>query len=133
MVNFLSLPDEVIELIGKHVIKRHDGLKAWCRLTSTCKRLWSAQLPGSAYSWSIEPDVDIERKSKVNAVSHITVSIDQRMLLLSLCFLHRRALAIAADTVDALIVGVSRSLWISKYAASEGAPPDCDGPHQRNT
>ena len=52
MTGFLSLPDEVVELIGKRVVDRYD-LSAWCRVTSTCKRLWGMQLPGSASSWTL--------------------------------------------------------------------------------
>ena len=68
MAGFLALPNEVVELIGERVIERH-GLRAWCRMTSTCKRLWSMQLPGSAYAWSIDFDFDIEGESKVNLSS----------------------------------------------------------------
>ena len=64
MVGLLSLPDDVIELVGKQVIYRQ-GLRAWCQLTSTCKCLWGMQLPRSAQSWSVSPDVDIKGESKV--------------------------------------------------------------------
>ena len=49
MVDFLSLRDEVIELVGNEVMSgREAGLRMWCRATSTCKRLWDMQLPSSA-------------------------------------------------------------------------------------
>ena len=132
MVGLLSLPDEVVELVGKHVIKRHDGLKAWCRLTSTCKRLWGAQLPGSAYSWSIKPDVDIEGKSKASALS---LALCKVPLSLSLASPRRCALAITADTINAVTVGVSMGFFgaFTKGAAFGSATPDCKGPPQSNT
>lgn len=47
MASFLSLPDELIELVGI-AAEEHAGIKAWCRLTSTCRRLWGpATSPGS--------------------------------------------------------------------------------------
>ena len=66
MEGFLSLPNEVIELIGKQVIGSPQlgaGLQAWCHLTTTCKRLYAMQLPGSAFEWSIELDFDPEGES----------------------------------------------------------------------
>ena len=49
MEGLLSLPNDVIELVGEHVIgTNRAGLREWCRVTSTCKRLWHMQLPESA-------------------------------------------------------------------------------------
>ena len=52
MATILALPDELIEVVGTHVMSwrygddpRHVGIKAWCRITSTCRRLWKLQLP----------------------------------------------------------------------------------------
>ena len=46
MASILSLPDELIELLGV-ATERHVGIKAWCRLTRTCRRLLKLQLPDS--------------------------------------------------------------------------------------
>ena len=59
MANILSLPDEVIELRGE-ATERHVGTKAWCRPTSTCRRLWSLQLPGSHLGTVLSFDTKIE-------------------------------------------------------------------------
>ena len=63
MVGFISLPEEVIELVGEHVIRGH-GLKAWCRATSTCKRLWGMPLPGSTYRWCLKANIHMRGESK---------------------------------------------------------------------
>ena len=66
MVGLLSLPDEVIELVGKQVIRWHgDGVRAWCRVTSTCKYLWDMRLPDSAVAWSMDLDKSIKGKSEM--------------------------------------------------------------------
>ena len=66
MVGFLSLPDEVIELVGEQVTgSQKEGLRDWCRVTSTCTRLWAMQLPGSASVWSVRLCSDNEGKFKV--------------------------------------------------------------------
>ncbi len=41
----LELPDELLCMIAWQVLKIEDGLRMWCRLSTTCKRLWSVQLP----------------------------------------------------------------------------------------
>ena len=69
MAGLLSLPDEVIEVVGKHVIGRlREGLKKWCQVTTTCTRLWEMQLPGSASEWWMSPDFDLSGKSKISSI-----------------------------------------------------------------
>ena len=66
MVGILSLPDELIELVGRQVINsQHNGVRTWCRVSSTCKRLWDMQLPGSAIYWSMDLELSIEGESKM--------------------------------------------------------------------
>lgn len=71
MEGFLSLPQEVIDLVGKQVISGReprepeaDGIRDWCRLASTCKELWSMQLPTSALRWSLHLDIRLKGESK---------------------------------------------------------------------
>ena len=40
-----NLPDEILQLIARQVLERKDGFRLWCKLSSTCRRLWSFQLP----------------------------------------------------------------------------------------
>ena len=65
MASILSLPDEVLEMLGE-MTEQHQGIKAWCRLTSTCRRLWMLQLPysyrGCTLSSDYEDGIDIEGK-----------------------------------------------------------------------
>ena len=71
MVSFLSMPDDVIKLVGKRIIgSRHAGLREWCRVTSTCKRLWTMQLPDAAFAWSVESKTGMIGKSKMTFCSH---------------------------------------------------------------
>ena len=71
MMGFLSLPDEIFELVGKRVIgSTKAGLRDWCRVTSTCKRLWGMKLPESHLSWSVDLDDDIEGQSKATFHCH---------------------------------------------------------------
>ena len=66
MVGLLSLPDELVEHVGKAIIdSRQDGLREWCRVTSTCKRLWDMQLPESTIEWSLDLDDDFVGESKI--------------------------------------------------------------------
>ncbi len=68
MAGFLSLPDELIERVGEQVIRSYDiglSLRAWCRVTCTCKRLWEMQLPGSAVGWDMKLYNVSEGESKV--------------------------------------------------------------------
>ena len=37
------LPDEILETIA--IQSSGQDLRAWCRLATTCKRLWTLQLP----------------------------------------------------------------------------------------
>ena len=40
-----DLPDEILLLIARQVLEKEEGMKLWCKLASTCTRLWSFQLP----------------------------------------------------------------------------------------
>ena len=44
-MNLLKLPDELLHMIASQVLEVEEGLRSWCRLATTCKRLWSLQLP----------------------------------------------------------------------------------------
>ena len=55
MASILSLPDEVLEIIGWHT-EQHVSSKAWCMLMSSCKRLWTLQLPYSCHGCSLTND-----------------------------------------------------------------------------
>ncbi len=59
MASLLSLPDEVIDIIGI-ATERWAGIKAWCRLTSACRRLWRLQLPQSRHGWAIPSNLNVE-------------------------------------------------------------------------
>ena len=68
MPGFLSLSIELIEHVGELVISEQRGLKRWCRVASTCKTLWEMPLPGSARTWAMDLDVNVEGMSKVHVV-----------------------------------------------------------------
>ncbi len=40
-----DLPDELLCVIARRVLEKEEGMKLWCKLASTCTRLWSFQLP----------------------------------------------------------------------------------------
>ncbi|CAL5224262.1 g6920 [Coccomyxa viridis] len=40
-----DLPDKILRLIAREVLEKSDGMRLWCKLASTCTRLWSFQLP----------------------------------------------------------------------------------------
>ena len=63
MANLLSLPDEVIDIIGI-ATKERVGIEAWCRLASTCRRLWRLQLPESSRGCEIPPEFNIAGMSQ---------------------------------------------------------------------
>ena len=44
-MQMLELPDELIRLIARQVLETDDGMWLWCKLASTCRRLWKFQLP----------------------------------------------------------------------------------------
>ncbi len=77
MASILSLPDELIELLGI-ATERHAGIKAWCGLTSTCRRLWRLQLPDSHQGVTIGDNIKFEgglhrqRLSRGHFHNHIT-------------------------------------------------------------
>ena len=56
MAGLLALPNDVIELIGKHFVTSSSlyVFRRWCRVTTTCKRLWIMQLPKSSFEWSVD-------------------------------------------------------------------------------
>ena len=41
----LQLPDELLGLIARQVLAKEEGLRLWCKLSSTCTQLWNFQLP----------------------------------------------------------------------------------------
>ena len=50
MAEILDLPDEILgliagEVVGKKVVGEEDGLRLWCKFSSTCRRLSDFQLP----------------------------------------------------------------------------------------
>ena len=103
MMSLVLLPDELVEAVGKHVLHRH-GLRAWCRVTSTCKRLWGMQLPGSADGWSVRSSDDIEGESKVSALSLAQCNLPCTYHRACVT-LRRRSLGVTACKVNALIAG----------------------------
>ena len=40
-----ELPDDILHLIARQVLKREEGLRLWCKLSSSCRRLRRFQLP----------------------------------------------------------------------------------------
>ncbi len=40
-----DLPDKILRLIAWQVLENEEGMRLWCKLASTCTRLWSFQLP----------------------------------------------------------------------------------------
>ena len=41
----LTLPDELLDQIARQVVGKEGGLRLWCQLSSTCRRLRDFQLP----------------------------------------------------------------------------------------
>lgn len=65
MIGLLSLSTDLIELVCEQVLTSPEaGLKAWCRLSSTCKHLWDMQLPHSTSDWLLDMNDSIEGGSK---------------------------------------------------------------------
>lgn len=66
MVGLLSLPDELIEHLGRGIIcsNKCGRFRKWCRVASTCKQLWHMQLPGTTSEWFVDLDRDIEGESE---------------------------------------------------------------------
>lgn len=61
MADLLSMPDDVMAYIAEQALSRHEGSRAWCRLASTCSRLWRLQLPRSLNRpWRVLADVHLE-------------------------------------------------------------------------
>ncbi len=105
MAGFLSLPDELIELVGRQAIKTcsYAGLRQWCQMTSTCKRLWAMQLPGSAERWCVDLDDGMEGESK----STFAAAGNTSCLYLepeSVAVVSRCSLGDASRTTDACLV-----------------------------
>ena len=40
-----ELPEDLLLLIARRVLKKKEGLSLWCKLSSACRRLWMFQLP----------------------------------------------------------------------------------------
>ena len=62
MASILTLSDDLLEAIGIVAVE-HVGIKAWCRLTSTCRRLWRLHLPASHHGVKLPSVVKIEGTS----------------------------------------------------------------------
>ena len=81
MTDLPSLPDELIERVGKHIIRSNEQpeFRDWCRLACTCKRLWDMQLPGSVsewLEWAVNLDGNIEGEYKM-ACSSCATQLDR--------------------------------------------------------
>ncbi len=40
-----DFPDDILRPIFWQVLEKEEGLRLWCKLASTCTRLWSFHLP----------------------------------------------------------------------------------------
>ncbi len=58
-----ELPDELLCVIARRVLEKEEGMKLWCKLASTCTRLWSFQLPA-------EPAYFLSNRLKDDGISH---------------------------------------------------------------
>ena len=66
MPGLLLLSDDLIELVRKQALESPKaGVRAWCRVTSTCKRLWDMQLLESSAEWHLDMGKNIRGESKV--------------------------------------------------------------------
>ena len=45
IVEMQELPDDILLQVARLVLKKEEGLRLWCELSSACKRLWRFQLP----------------------------------------------------------------------------------------
>ena len=59
MASILALSDDLLEALGTTTVE-HLGIKAWCRLTSTCRRLWRLHLPASHHGVELPSIIKIE-------------------------------------------------------------------------
>ena len=57
-----DLPDKTLRLIARQVLGKEEGMRLWCRLGSTCTRLWSFQLPA-------EPAYILDNREKKHGIS----------------------------------------------------------------
>ena len=48
MAEMLDLPNEVLGLIARQVVEKQGGLRLWCKLSSTCRRLGKIELPSES-------------------------------------------------------------------------------------
>ena len=58
-----DLPGELLCLIARQVLEKEEGMRLWCKLASTCTRLWSFQLPA-------EPVYRLRNRVKSNSTLH---------------------------------------------------------------
>ena len=65
MLNILSLPDEVLRLVAWRVLKKRNGGREWCRLASTCKRLWRLQLAPQEHTWEVPAQITLPGASRL--------------------------------------------------------------------
>lgn len=64
MLNILSLPDEVLRLVARRVLKKRNGERKWCRLARTCKRLWRLQLAPQEHTWEVPAQITLPGASR---------------------------------------------------------------------
>ena len=57
-----NLPGELLCLIARQVLEKDEGLRLWCKLASTCTRLWSFQMPA-------EPAYILDNMKKKHGIS----------------------------------------------------------------
>ena len=65
MLNILSLPDEVLQLVARRVLKKRKGERKWCRLASTCTRLWRLQLTPQEHTWEVPAQITLPGASRL--------------------------------------------------------------------
>ena len=58
--SILSIPNDVLQLIAIQSAKLKQGTGDWCKLASSCKRLWLLKLPAAVHSWSIPSTMKVE-------------------------------------------------------------------------
>ena len=119
MIGLLSLTNDLIELVGKQVIEDPGaGLETWCRMTSTCQRLWAMQLPDSSSEWHLHMDDDIRGKSKMKQ-AHLAQGD-----LLCMCKIYH--IAMNRCTVDIT------AHTLNKQALNQTAATSCVGAGRAN-
>ena len=62
MRSLLSLPDELLQMVALQCMREEEtlGFGTFCRLGSTCRRLWNLQLPCSTYIYCIKHGLSVQ-------------------------------------------------------------------------